>query len=162
MSKEKTIEMDIECQSCNGTGVYVGMGERDGAAVVCRRCSGTGKFKYSFTYKDFTGLKKREDVTRVYLDGYGYCLAPKKIDFDKVGWVDLTKEGVSYEEFLEGKRPEHIRTFGCPMLCDQGACHRLEGFQDKAGCDCLGMRIVNCPKYSNRSRCWDIFDEMNK
>lgn len=31
----------IECQACKGTGLYKGMAERDGAAVVCSHCHGT-------------------------------------------------------------------------------------------------------------------------
>lgn len=157
----KCIEKDIECQSCDGTGVYTGMAENGGAAVVCRTCKGTGKYHYKFEYKEFTGLKKREDIKRVYISGYGYGLAPKKINFDKVGEVDLTKEGVSYEEFLEGKRPEHIRSFGCPMMCDQGACYRLDGFTKKCYEKGLsaGGYFTDCKYFKNRDKCWDLFDQ---
>ena len=41
----------IECQACGGTGLYKGMAERDGAAVVCSCCNGTGKTE--FTYNEF-------------------------------------------------------------------------------------------------------------
>lgn len=29
----KTIEMEVQCPSCSGTGVYVGMAERSGTAI---------------------------------------------------------------------------------------------------------------------------------
>jgi len=48
--KEK-IELDIVCQSCDGTGLYKGFAEKDGAAVVCSRCDGTGKEHYVFVYE---------------------------------------------------------------------------------------------------------------
>ena len=41
----KKIEMDIECPTCEGPGVYVGVLEREGAAVICNKCNGTERFK---------------------------------------------------------------------------------------------------------------------
>ncbi|GAH55007.1 unnamed protein product, partial [marine sediment metagenome] len=40
---EHTIEYDCECNDCKGTGLYTGMAEGDGFAVVCHACNGTGK-----------------------------------------------------------------------------------------------------------------------
>lgn len=40
---EHIIKIECECNACKGTGLYVGMAERDGAAVVCYTCKGTGK-----------------------------------------------------------------------------------------------------------------------
>lgn len=158
MSEGKKIELDIQCKECKGTGVYIGMGERDGAAVVCHRCDGTGKYHYAFEYKDFGGRIKRRGVKRVYKSGYGYCLAPKKIKFQRVGEIDLAQEGVSYDEFWEGKHPQHIRKMACPMLADQGACHEMKGFTATCGC-CAGRLITECPQYADRARCWERFDK---
>ena len=149
--------IDIECQTCKGTGVYVGLGERDGAAVVCVRCKGSGCV--SFSYEPFAKRRRRDNVTRVYKEGYGYCIAPHKIDFDKIGEVDLSEKGVSYKEFLQGRMPEHIREMGCPMRCDQGACRKLKGFTDK--CHELGLgwgNITDCKNYCDRDQCWKRFD----
>ena len=44
---EHVIEFDCECESCKGTGLYVGMAEREGSAVVCHTCKGTGKTRSS-------------------------------------------------------------------------------------------------------------------
>jgi len=100
----KTIEMEIQCKACHGTGVYVVMAERDGAAVVCSNCGGTGKYQYRFDYEEFTGRKTRQGVTRVYKQGYGFVIAPKELTFEGCGVVDMAKEGVSYEDFLSGVR----------------------------------------------------------
>ena len=89
------IKMDVECPKCEGTGVYSGMGEREGAFVICWECNGTGKTK--ITYTPFTGLKKAQGVTRVYLSGYSYCIAPKKLDFQGIGQIDLSKELDKYD-----------------------------------------------------------------
>ena len=33
-------EIQIECPACHGTGLYQGMCEQDGCAVVCTECGG--------------------------------------------------------------------------------------------------------------------------
>lgn len=137
--------MVIECKSCEGTGVYVGMAERNGAAVICTTCNGTGKYNYKFEYNEFTGLKTRENVTRVYKSGYGYVISPTQITFEKHGEIDMSKEGVSYEEFLSGKTPNHIKQLICPMVANQSACHDIKSFVDECerlhGGSMLGMYL---------------------
>ena len=72
-----TIEFDQKCKSCKGTGLYVGMGERDGAAVVCHRCDGTGKYHFKHEYEDFDGRLKRENIKRVYAANVGRNCNPQ-------------------------------------------------------------------------------------
>ena len=126
----KEIKMTIECPFCNGTGIYSGMAESKETAVICRKCNGTGAYKYQYSYNEFIGKKEKKGIKRVYLDGMGYKIGLGKINFDKVGEIDMDKEGVSYAEFLGGKSPEHIKKLGCPMIADQGACHKIKGFVD--------------------------------
>lgn len=155
------IKLDIECQSCRGTGVYVGIAEKDGAAVVCYTCKGTGCEKYSFTYEPFKGRKERKGVSRVYKNTYGFCIAPKVLTLQIGGdvQIDFSKEGVSYQEFLKGKMPEHIKTFACPMMADQSACHNKKGFVDI--CHEKGMSyggfISKCSYQHNKKECWERF-----
>ena len=157
----KIWEIDVQCQSCNGTGIYVGIAERDGAGVICNTCNGTGKQHYTFKYEKFTGLQKRNDVKRVYKQSYGYVLSPKEIDFDDVGLIDLTQEGVSYDDFLKGEMPKHIKTLACPMIADQGTCHNIKGFVDI--CNDLGSiwgrSIYLCKNQKNKADCWKRFDK---
>jgi hypothetical protein len=157
---EKTIDLKIECPSCKGTGLYSGMGEGKGVAVICNNCKGTGKFNYKYTYKPFTGRKERKDVKRVYLSGLGYRIGLGKINFSNgIGEIDMDKEGVSYDEFINGKMPEHIKKLGCPMNADQGACHAKKGFVNT--CNELGLSlgglITNCKNQPNRLECWKRF-----
>ena len=147
------IEMEIECQDCEGTGIYVGMAEKEGAAVVCTKCKGSGKYLYKFKYNEFTGRKKRKDVNRVYLNGYGYVIIPHDIYFENIGRIDMSKEGVSYQEFLNGKIPKHIEKLACPMQADQGACHDIKGFTDK----CNWGRLSNCEHQKTKEECWKRF-----
>lgn len=153
------IKLKIECRSCGGTGVYQGIGERDGAAVVCYTCDGSGCEEFAMTYTPFKQRRIRTDVNRVYLKGYGYCIVPRPITLSNGVFVDFSKEGVSYEEFLNGKEPKHIKQMGCPMLADQAACHKIKGFTDR--CDDLNGGFINhipsC-KCKDKLECWKVFE----
>jgi hypothetical protein len=157
----KIIEMEIECPSCKGTGIYSGMSESGGVGVICFTCEGTGKYRYSYSYEEFTGRKVRKGIKRVYLQSYGYKIGTGVIDFDKIGLIDMDKKGVSYEEFLSGKMPEHIEKLACPMLADQGACHSIKGFVTE--CTQLNKgfigHISSCSYMVNKHKCWERFKQ---
>jgi len=159
----KRIEKDIECKSCNGTGVYVGMSERNGAAVICHTCNGTGRQHYVFEYEEFTGRKIRDGVTRVYKQSYGFIIAPKKTKFAGIGTVDMAAKGVSYDDFLRGEMPEHVKQLACPMLADQAACHGIPGFVDDCerlhGGSLLGSLLSRCRNQKNKLECWERFNK---
>ena len=156
----KKIEMTIECPACGGTGIYSGMGEGEGVAVICYKCDGTGAYRYSYTYNDFTGRKEKNGVKRVYLKGSSYKLGLGKINFSNgIGEIDMDKEGISYSEFLTGGKPTHIKKLECPMLADQGACHDIEGFTDE--CNRLNggwcSYLPKCKNQHNKDQCWERF-----
>ena len=156
--------MKIECPYCKGTGVYVGMGEGNGTAVVCYRCKGSGAYNYSYSYKTFTGRKEKDGVKRVYLNGLGYRLGLGKINFNGIGEIDMDKEGVSYSEFLAGKKPKHIEKLGCPMIADRNACHKIKGFVDecnKFNGGWIGY-IPECKYRHNKDKCWERFYQRSK
>ena len=156
----KKIEMMIECPSCSGTGLYSGMGESDNVAIICPACKGSGQFHYMYEYNEFEGRKEKEGIDRVYLKGYGYKIRTGVINFSGIGEIDMDKEGVSYQEFLEGKQPKHIKTLACPMLADQSACHKIKDFTNK--CDELNggwlSGIKKCDYRDNKAKCWERFE----
>lgn len=163
--KDKKIDIIIECPKCNGTGLYRGMGEGDGIAVICDNCNGTGKYNYIYQYNEFNGRKCRDNVKRIYKCNYGYRLRLgnvtfKNIDDTKVV-IDMDKEGISYQEFLNGKYPEHIRKLACPLLADQCECQDIDGFVEK----CYSLNggylgyIPNCKYTKRKDLCWDRFDK---
>lgn len=82
-----------ECESCSGTGLYRGMCEGPGMAVVCLRCNGTGC--QEIRYRPFTKRKPRRDVKRVHLSRGTFIVGP----------VGPGEDSVTYEEFLAGKLP---------------------------------------------------------
>lgn len=157
---KKKIKMDIQCPSCEGTGIYSGMGESKNTAVICHSCKGTGKYHYVYEYEDFTERKIKRGIDRVYLSGYGYGIRTGIINFLNIGEIDMDKEGVSYSDFLSGKIPKHIKKLACPMLADQGACHNIKGFVDKC-CELndgwIGY-IPDCKNRCNSNKCWKRFE----
>ncbi len=71
------IEFDEQCKPCNGSGLYKGMAERDGYAVVCQNCGGTGKHHFVYEYEEFTGRKDRDDITNVIQCNPGIAVGGK-------------------------------------------------------------------------------------
>jgi hypothetical protein len=155
MSTVKTIE--IECHSCHGTGLYSGMAERDGAYVVCSTCKGTGKTNYS--YKEFTGRQYEPSCKRVYKNGMGYVISSNDVTTDEGKLLPFSKEGVSYQDWLNGNEPEDMEFLACPMMADQGACHKIDGFIDRCNSFNGGWisHIQSCKNVCNMDECWQRF-----
>lgn len=80
-----------ECSGCSATGVYQGMCEGPGIAVVCLLCKGTGQTK--MTYKPFVKRKVRKGVKIVHRSAGTFIAGP----------IGPTGEGIPYSEFLKGK-----------------------------------------------------------
>ncbi|HME71144.1 MAG TPA: hypothetical protein VKM54_14915 [Myxococcota bacterium] len=89
----QTLKIEVECESCDGTGLYRGMAEPPGVAVICLNCRGSGCAKLVF--KSFYGLKKRRDVKTVQRSR-GSTLA---------SGIGPGGRSITYAEFLAGKRP---------------------------------------------------------
>lgn len=82
-----------ECEICGGTGLYRGMCEGLGVAVVCLNCDGTGC--QEIRYRPFVKRKLRKDVKHVHLSRGTFVAGP----------VGPAQDSVTYKEFLEGKLP---------------------------------------------------------
>lgn len=52
-----------ECSDCRGTGLYSGMCEAVGEAVICVRCYGKGVAQFQYT--PFTGRKGKRGIKKV-------------------------------------------------------------------------------------------------
>jgi hypothetical protein len=86
-------EVDIDCQSCDSTGIFRGFSEPAGVGVVCLDCEGNG-FR-TITIKRFLKRKLRTDVNIVRRS------RGRMIAFG----TGPTGGSITYEEFLEGKMP---------------------------------------------------------
>lgn len=88
---ESVPALEVECQSCAGTGVFRGLMEGEGVGVLCRTCNGSGK--EMIDRRLFNGRRFRSDVHIV------------KVSILAGAESGPVGQGVKYEEFLEGKMP---------------------------------------------------------
>ena len=149
------IEWVQQCKACNGTGLYVGVGERDGAAVVCHQCNGTGRQVMTVEYEEFTGLKSRDDVQLVYQGNPGIC----------VNGAGAVPGGISYEQWMEN--PDAAKQPGCEMrehTCPKWWFQAVSGSGKEVNwkkCNegvGWGGRFSNCSHFDNKAKCWQQLD----
>lgn len=138
----------IACKSCEATGLYVGMAERDGAAVVCHTCRGTGETTLTVEWDDFTRRKRRKDVTHVYGTNPGIVAAPSAVP-----------GGVPYPIWeTDGEAPHRLgtemRQHTCPAWWYQAADYS----QKPNWKECGWGRFVDCKHFPDKARCWARFD----
>jgi len=145
------ISLEIECKSCNGTGLYVGTAEREGSAVICTTCEGTGCQDYNFGYTLFIERKIRNDVRRVFKRSCGYVHSAD----DQKG-IEFSKGGVLYADWIAGKVPKPIKSLYCPL--------QWTGQEWSSPLYCkvsgAGMCISECPyrKEHGVMPCWDEYE----
>lgn len=82
-----------ECQDCRGTGLYSGMCEGDGEAVVCLGCNGSGCQEIHYT--PYSGRKRKNKIKFVRVSGGRFI----------VTGVGGQGDSMTYQEFLK-KFPE--------------------------------------------------------
>lgn len=150
----KKIQIECACQSCKATGLYVGMAERDGAAVVCHTCKGTGKDVHTFEYEDFTGRRHRKGVQQVYEVNPGICIGvgkERQYQLPDFG-------GMPYGEWVEGK-PFTVgmenRAFTCPAWWYQSADYKKKPEWK----ECEFGSFSSCSSFTQKSKCWERWDK---
>jgi hypothetical protein len=145
------IEWFEKCQKCKGTGLYKGMGERDGIAVVCHNCNGTGKKYQKHEYEEFTEREICPGVERVIQTNPGICVGAKNEKDDTFG-------GMTYKEWLAGKAfavGMEMRLYTCPAWWYQIANYDLKPRWDS--CIVCGM-FSGCQYFENKAACWERWD----
>ena len=160
-SKGYILEGEQECPSCKGTGLYKGLGEADGACVVCYNCDGTGRIKVSVKYAKFKGRKKMEGCNRVYTQNMGYGISDKDIT-GKGGFFPFSKYGCSYEDWLKGVKPLPLKFLGCPFQeTNQGLKSEDANGLYKTRCknNSGWGTITDCKLFHNKKKCWEIFEK---
>lgn len=150
-SRRRSIDLAIVCQSCDGTGLYVGVAERDGSAVVCYRCTGSGNYAYHFEYEPFVERRPApEGVTRVHV-GRGYVLSPKHPQCT----------GIPVSEYEPGMSVPADEQLYCPYLyTHQGWCAKPEKWHpdyEPAAPVELGAYISDCKHWDDKADCWRLF-----
>jgi hypothetical protein len=151
---KKVIEFDEKCQSCGGTGLYCGMAERNGAAIVCHTCKGTGRHKFRHEYEEFNGRVDRPGVVRVYQTNPGIMIGTGNGHrLEDFGGMPV-KEWEAGLPFLPGMEN---RAFTCPCWWYQSADYKLK--PDWRECnESLGRSFSGCPHFANKAECWKRWD----
>ena len=153
---KKVFEVKEKCRACNGTGLYYGMGEGGGIAVVCHDCKGTGEFHFRHEYEDFAGRIKREDIIQVAQTNPGYKLGAVN---GSIAWVG----GMPYEEWLNNKpfaEGMEMREITCPCWWYQ--CTDYDRKPDWNEClSSLGRSFSGCKHFETKEKCWERWDKEN-
>jgi len=153
-----------ECQSCKGTGLYVGMAENDGAAVICYDCEGEGFMHVTDSYPKFTERKKKKSVKRVFKTAGGYGISGEDITNTKGERIRFSQFGVPYDEWLNGGKPKPIEDLHCPYM------HTSQTMQDKdhqahklykERCSKKWFNYIpDCQHYKSKDICWKRYHEL--
>lgn len=152
--REQTIE--IECKACIGTGLYCGIAERNGSAVICQQCDGTGR--QEFKYKPFAGRNRRQNVNRVFKSSFGYVHSA-----EDANGIKFSDGGVAYNDWLNGDVPKPVKSLYCPFLWTWQQLKReskLYSTRCENGTG-LGCRISECKHWADKSQCWEIYEAEN-
>jgi len=156
--KDKIIKLKVVCPACKGTGIYVGMAEKDGAGVICYKCEGTGCYEYEYKYKEFAGRKKIKGIKRVFAGNPGIGIGEGN------GYKLKDFGGMPFKEWEEGKPfPEksEMRKFTCPAWFYQTVDYKKK--PDWKECwETLGSTFSHCPYFKHKEKCWERWDKEQK
>ena len=163
---EQIFEVEIECRSCDATGLYSGMCEWDKCGVVCTTCKGTGKELFKIKYTPFKDRKRRNDIKRVFKDTCGFFHS----DTDKTkvdgGIIPFSKGGVEYDQWTMGAEPKPVKELYCPYLWTGQRMKMNDQPQHamyKTRCKkhlSLGSTILECTLFGEKRECWEIYESM--
>jgi hypothetical protein len=147
------IEIKRECPRCQGTGVFQGMAERDGFAVICHACDGNGWNMFSLDYNDPPEeRKKRYDIHTVVEHNPGICLGG-----------DLHFGGMPYIDWLIGDPfppKSEDRKHTCPRWWYQGTDQkRIWGPTWEKCNQTLGTTFSKCKFFRSKAMCWEQWDK---
>jgi hypothetical protein len=148
-------EIECACSDCKSTGLYVGMAEARGAAVVCNSCEGTGKKIKKIEWDDFKGRKELPNIKRVYATNPGIMIGEDKtrdIHLEDFG-------GMPYSDWLSG-RPWapglEDRKHTCPAWWYQSFNYKLKPTFP----DCRGVvAFSDCHSFATKNICWGRWDK---
>jgi hypothetical protein len=145
------IEFDEKCKACHGTGLYKGFAERDGYAVVCHNCKGTGKFHFVHVYEEFERKEIRDGIHTIIQTNPGFQLGGAKGEYDF--------GGISYQAWLNGEPFKHgteMRRCVCPAWWYQSADYSKKPEWK----ECWGVGAFSqCKYFTQKEKCWERWDK---
>lgn len=135
-----TQTLATQCDDCQGTGLKIGWAELKGAAIVCRKCQGTGQ--YLVAYTPFTGRKQHPNAIRVWRQNPGYRITP-----------DQTSGGVPVATWL--LNPQSVNEPEAAMQAE--VCPALwYGDNPFPQCDKI-LKYTDCPWWRAKEACWQTY-----
>ncbi len=151
----ETFKVKQVCKNCKGTGIYKGMGERDGFGVVCHTCDGTGCHEFTHVYEEFTSRVIRSDIKQVLQCNPGISVGTgNRFTITSFG-------GITYREWWCNKgfpKGSEMRQFTCPAWWYQSADYKKK--PDWDWCRALGT-FSSCERFTTKGKCWERFDKEN-
>lgn len=142
------------CRSCSGTGLFSGMGEGPGVAVVCHTCNGTGCHEFTHSYEEFVERKERSGIKWVIETNPGIGIGENAF----IKYKDFG--GMSYDDWKNGRKfvqGMEMRNYTCPAWWYQSANYKLKPDWDEC-MSSLGGYISNCKFFKDKEKCWVRFD----
>lgn len=146
-----TWTQEAECDACEGTGLYVGIAERDAAAVVCSSCKGSGCREIVVRWKAFGGRKRRKGVRRVVQTNPGICVG------EGHGHTLEDFGGLPYDDWERGESfgtGTEMRRFTCPAWWYQTADYSKKPDWKECGWGAFS----SCAHFCLKDECWARFD----
>ncbi len=148
--REKTIiKWKEECKSCQGTGLFVGYAEKNGAAVICYKCKGTGCENFEKEFYTFISQKEKDNITHVYATNPGIRLDPETIE----GGVTLKEWNNNASSVFDPGN--EIRNATCPAWWYQSSNYKLK--PNWKECNTVN-RFPDCRKFNMKEKCWEKWD----
>ena len=152
---DNEIEITRQCESCGGTGIYVGSSEGDGAGIVCHKCDGTGREVIKIRATPFTSKARCVNIKRVYAINPGITISEglgnhfKLSDFGGKSHIDWLIDPV----FLPGTE---CRIFTCPYRWYQLTNSDLKPDWD----ECYKSKSPSrCKNFGIKEKCWQRWDK---
>jgi len=159
--------VDRVCESCQGSGLYVGFAERRGGAVVCSSCKGEGHYEETFRWTEWKEGQKRvvkRDIKRVFATNPGIGIGEGELE--STGQILKLEDfgGVDYKEWQKsGKKAfvkgTEMRKFTCPAWWWQSANYDKK--PDWKECCGFGS-FSNCKHFCKKEKCWERYDKFGK
>lgn len=161
-----TVEIEHECGSCTGSGLYSGMAEKDGCAVVCTSCHGTGRCVSKMTFMKFNGRRDKKGIKRVFQSACGYGISADDVTRQEDGKViKFSKAGCTYSEWKAGGIPKPIEDLHCPYLHSgqrmQSSSHKAHALYESNCRQNMSFSwITDCKMYPCKEKCWKKYHEL--
>lgn len=150
------IEINEVCRDCGGTGLLKAK-KKDGAAVVCSKCDGSGCYSYTHRYDRFESRFERDDIEWVYQVDPSEVTEDLECEFSNLG-------GMSYKDWKAGREFERgmeMRKYFCPFRW----CQVVDYYKrpDWDACYVRGFgKFSQCLHFKDKEKCWERWDRESR